>query len=424
MNALEDRLHDAFRAEADTVRPGTIPPAPARRAEPVRSLRTSRRARALIPLAAAVAVLALVTGLSLARPQLLPGGNPRPATAGPSPSLHLPSPRNQPPASQVPVPQPVLAANASRGVPASAPAPGVPRFYVTVTIGTGPGATPNTLLVRSTATGRVTGQIEPPDNNADFAAVAAPAGDRTFVTAVEAGTGCTSQLYQFRLDKQGAPGPLVPLHITVPGTYAETGDLAVTPGGSTIAFATYLCDGHGELGVIDLATRHVAVWSNRSVTTPAGLSLSADGGLLLYDVPGVSPEARILNTAAPAGSLPERSRVVSTTAAWTALAGNGDSLYGCAVSPSTGPAPSRGAVTYYTRSLAGGQQHVVASWPDLPYPQCWASLDPSQGYLLVQYPANVPGHTDWVRPAILDVHSGRLSYIADPAFYGFLDIAW
>jgi DNA-binding CsgD family transcriptional regulator len=311
-----------------------------------------------------VAVLALVTGLSLARPQLLPGGNPGPGTAGPSPSLHLPSPSNQPPASQGPVPKPVLAA------------------------------------------------------------IETPAVDRTFVTAVEAATGCTSQLYQFRLNKQGAAGPLVPLHITVPGTYAQTGDLAVTPGGSTIAFATYLCDGHGELGVIDLATRHVGVWSNPSITTPAGLSLSADGGLLLYDVPGVSPEARILNTAAPAGSLPERSRVVSTTAAWTALAGNGDSLYGCAVTPDTAVASSTGAVTYYAMSLAGGQQHVVASWPDLPYPQCRASLDPSLGYLLVQYPANVPGHTDWVRPAILDLHSGRLTYIADPAFYGFLDIAW
>jgi hypothetical protein len=120
-----------------------------------------------------------------------------------------------------------------------------------------------------------------------FKAVAAPAGDSTFVTAVAQGNACTSQLYQFQLNRRGQPGPLMPLHITVPGNYSEFGDLAVTPDGRTIAYATYLCDGAGEVGVINLATGHVGVWTTSGPLQPAGLSLSADGSRLSYDtLPG------------------------------------------------------------------------------------------------------------------------------------------
>jgi hypothetical protein len=243
------------------------------------------------------------------------------------------------------------------------------------------------------------------------------------VTAVEPSIGCSSQLYQFQLNDQGRPGPLVPLHIAVPGNYSEPGDLAITPGGRTIAYATYQCGDEGELGVIDLATRHVAVWSNPDVALDlAGLSLSANGGLLVYDT---LPGARILNTSAPAGSVLERSRPVPGIAGWAALAGSGDSLYGCGISPSSMPPPSTGTVTYYTSPLAGGQQGVVASWPNVSPPQCWASLEPSGGYLLVQYQESFP-RADWVRAAVLDIRSGRSTNIRVPASvgYGPLDIAW
>lgn len=384
MSTLEDRLRDAFRADAETVRPETIADLPARpvRRGPKRA--RSPLARALVPLTAAAAVAAVALGVSLVAPLLRVNGHP----------------------------------GASRGVVNSAPAPGAPRFYVTVWIA--PNAT-DSLVVRDTATGKIAGRLDPPPG-AVFKAIAAPAGDSTFITAVMAGSACTSQLYRFQLNRQGQPGPLVPLHITVAGNYSEVGDLAVTPDGRTIAYATYLCGrGVGQVGVINLATGHVRVWTTSSFLQPAALSLSADGSLLAYDT---LPGARILNTSVPAGPLLQRSQIVSRTAGWAALAGDGASLYLCTVSPSGQPAPRRGTLTYGTDSIATGHQQVIARWPGLPDPQCWASLDPSGHYLLVQYPVSVPNASGWVRPAILDLRSGRLTQIAAPAYYGPLDVAW
>jgi hypothetical protein len=422
MNTLEDRLRDAFRADADLVRPESIPPGPPPR--PARNAPGrpgSRRTRVLIPLAAAAAVIAIVAGLSLALPHR--GASP-PARGSSSPP---PAPSSahhfrRIPSHAGPVPRPVLGQAAPREVAASVPPPGAPRYYVTIEEAlNNPGYG---LTVHNTATGQVVGRLESPPG-AYFAAIAAPAGDSTFVTAVEPGSGCSSQLYQFKLNDQGLPGPLVPLHIAVPGDYPEPGDLAITPGGRTIAYSTY-CDGEGELGVIDLATRHASVWSNSGVVLdPAGLSLSANGGLVVY-TSGTQPAgAWILNTSAPAGSLLERSRVVSRTAVWAALAGSGDSLYGCAVSPSSVPPPITGTVTYYTSSLATGRQRVMASWPNMLHPQCWASLEPSGTYLLVQDQESWP-RADWVHAAVLDIRSGRSTNIRLPASPGYvpLDIAW
>ena len=423
MSNLEDRLRDAFRADAETVRPQTIPDPPARPVRPAR--RAPKRAgsplaRAVAPLAAAAAVAAVAVGTWLAAP-LLPGhGHPGPGASASSPSR----PRGltghpvSPEVTGGPVPSPVLGPAASRGVLTSPPASGTPRFYVTVSIAPG-GA--DSLVVRDTATGKIVSRLDPP-SGAVFKTVAAPAGDRTFVTPVASSSGCTSQLYQFQLNSQGQPGPLVPLHITVPGNYSESGDLAITPDGRTIAYATYLCGrGVGEVGVIKLATSHLTVWTTSGPLLPAYLSLSADGSLLAYDT---LPGTRILNTSAPAGPLLERSQIVSRTANWAALAGNGASLYVCTISPSGQAASSPGTLTYGTDSIATGHQQIIARWPGLPYPQCSAILDPSGQYLLVQYPVSVPNASDWVRPAILNLRSGRLTQIAAPAYYGPLDIAW
>ena len=75
-------------------------------------------------------------------------------------------------------------------------------------------------------------------------------------------------------------------------------------------------------------------------------------------------------------------------------------------------------------AMGAGGQRVIAHWSGLPYPQCWASLDPSGRYLLAQYPVSVPSASDWARPVILDIRSGRVTSIPAPAFYAPLDIAW
>jgi hypothetical protein len=423
MSTLEDRLRDAFRADADLVGPDGIPdappPRPARKA-PGRP--GSRRTRALIPLAAAAAVIAIAAGLSLAVPRLSRSSGPATESSGPTPTTSIAPASGQIRSQAGSAPGPALGPATPREVTGSVPLPGVPRYYVTIdqALNNHP---PVSLGVRDTATGKLVGQVNSPPG-ASFEAIAAPAGDSTFVTAVESSSGCSSQLDQFQVNDQGQPGPLVPLHIAVPGSYPEFGDLAITPDGRTIAFSTYHCGGpDGELGVIDLATRRVAVWPYSGATlNPAGLSLSANGGLLVYDT---MPGARILSTSAPAGSLSERSRPVSRTAGWAGLSASGDSLYSCAISPSSVPPPRIGTVTSDTSSLATGDQQVVARWRNVSFPQCWATLDSSGGYLLVQYQESWP-RADWVRAAVIDIRSGRSTNIRFPAsvFYSPFDVAW
>jgi hypothetical protein len=306
--------------------------------------------------------------------------------------------------------------------------------------------------VRDTATGKVTGQITPPDS-AVFAGVAATAGDRTFITAIETGADCSPvQLYQFQLNQRGVPGPLEPLHIALPGGVPQgEGDLAITPDGRTIAYESGVCSttlDEDEVGVINLATRQARVWAVplalASGEWPSmDLSLSADGGLLSYatfDGTGVLP------TSAPAGSLFARGRLVSRNVIWAAVAGDGDALYGCAVSPARSgpfPIPSVGTLSYIRISLTGGGNQVIASRPDMTSPQCSASLDAAGNYLLVQFPTTTHGVDDWARFAILNLRTGQVTSINAPAlcdwsrpvigelhninvplFYGPFDIAW
>jgi len=425
VSTLEDRVRAAFRADAETVLPDAVPGPPARpaRSRPRRS--RPRWVRFLIPLAAATAVAAVVVGVSMAVPELRGPGHRAgtPASSAPfSPVPKYPLPTSGP------LPAPVLGAMASRGVPASAPAPGVPRNYVT---NESIASTVNDqLAVRDTATGAVVGRISPPGDDL-FASITAVAGDRTFVTAVT-GHGCTdSRLYQFRLNDQGQPGPLEPLHVTVPGSISQIGgDLAITPDGRTIAYNAALCGrAENEVGVIDLATRQVATWAvpldprDNLATQVMGLSLSADGSLLGFET---FSGARVLNTGAPGGSVFQRGRMISRTALWAALGASDATLYTCAVSPDTTPLPRTGGVTYAAAPLDGGQPKVIARRTGLPSPQCWASLDPSGGYLLVEYPVHGPYPLDagYVRAGVLNLRTGRLTPTPAASFSGPEDIAW
>jgi WD40-like Beta Propeller Repeat len=433
VNELEERIRDALRADAATVRPESIPGVPPRPPRPPRrgSRRTagpwSARGRVLVPLAAAAAVGATVVGLTVARP--LPGsGRPASGTAVASPSPgRLVLPTISPRAHLGPVPKPVLGPTATRGVPASAPAPGVPPFYVTVNDTSNPNKIIYALFVRSAATGANLVAMGTPPGFAQFEAIAATAGDHTFVVAArpDGATSCSDQLYQFRLGRDGQPGPLVPLHITVPGRFSENGDLAITPDGRTLAYASYLCGkSEGEVGVIDLATRHVSVWATSAASpSPSGLSLSDDGRWLAYDT---MPGARLLNTSAPGGPVLAHSKVISKTADWAVLAGDGRSLYGCVVPGTTAPGRNVGTVTYFTQPLTGGGQKPIASWANLPSPECWATPDPSGHYLLVQFPAQAPpGDSYFLRPAVLNIRTGQLTRISEArAYWNPLDVAW
>ena len=91
MNTVEDRLRDAYRAAAETVRPETVLAQGVRGLrddDPPRARRPRRwpaRGRLLIPLAAAAAVAAVAIGASVLLPRPAParGGPPRPAAGRP-----------------------------------------------------------------------------------------------------------------------------------------------------------------------------------------------------------------------------------------------------------------------------------------------------------------------------------------------------
>jgi hypothetical protein len=378
----------------------------------------------LVPLAAAAAIVAIVAGVTVAVRSTTGLGQ---STGSPSISLS---------AGTAALPQPVLgsaAGTASRGVPTSSPSPGVPRYYV---MSGGPNdLTADRIQVWDTSTGKRVGTINPPQGTT-FMTIAATAGDRTFVTeaVANADSGCpaSSQLYQFQLSSRGKPGPLQPLNITIPGWSVEPGSLAITPDGRTIAYDTWIChQNRFELGVIDLASGRVHLWDSYGTShSEAGLSLSADGSLLSYVTQFGWSES--LRTSAPEGLVSQHSQVMSLQADWSGLSSDGGTLYTCSA---PGPAPtadtapastpvSSGTVTYGDLPTAGGSPHVIASWPDLPSPQCWATVDPSGGYLLVQYPVAGKGGPR-LRPAVLDVSTGQFGPISGAPTVPYpRDLAW
>jgi hypothetical protein len=381
VSTLEDRLRDAFSAEAATVKAESISGPPGQPSSLAAGLRRPQR-RPLITLASAVAVV-VVVALTAALP-LLRG-------------------RAHPAARQT-----------------SALAAGVPRFFVSDV----PLPMPNPgLIVRSTQTGKITGEIKPL-HGLSYGSVAAIDGGPTFVAAVPAGSPCRYQLERFRLNDRGQPGSLVPMNITVLGDFPGINTLAVTPDGRTLAYATYVCgQARDKVTVVNLATGHTKVWTNTTVLQ--GLSLSADGRLLAF-AQGGGPELIggpewLLDTSAPAGSLIARSRLISRTIDWAALVRNGASLDGCTLSSQV---TKHSTLTYFSRSLASPAQHVIARYRDVPFPMCSADPDPTDHYLLIQLEVNLPKRPDWTRPVILDLRSGRTTVIPGAALFNQVDVAW
>jgi hypothetical protein len=373
---------------------------------PARRRARPRRTRPLIPLAAAAAVVAVVTGLAIAA-SLLGASNRQPG--GTSPLW-----------------------------------PGVPRFYVEA-------LKINPLEVYDTATGQVVATIQAPKGTLFDGQVVALAGDRTFLTAASPGSlstdlgPCITRLYKFQLNDAGQPGPLIPLPITVPGEPDVSNSLSVTPDGRMIAYATDLgcrpiAGSWLEIGVINLATRRVRSWTLRQQSggdVIYSAALSADGRELVFSegsFPSTGPAttvARILPTSAPPGSFDQRSTVVPGSAdwSWVALNADGGLLYACS-RPLLGVLAggrTTGATTYSIDSIASSRRQVIASWPPQQYPICGASLDTSGRYLLIQL---VKQASEPNRLVLVDLRTGQLRNIRrggpSPGIYGGIaaSIAW
>jgi hypothetical protein len=211
-------------------------------------------------------------------------------------------------------------AGAGAAVRGAAAVARVPRYFVALT-----NELPGPAAVGATATGKVLGTVAPPRSYPLFTMVSAARDGRTFVFAAERGlNSVTDRLYRLVLSRSGHPGRLTPLPIPpIPPQTGGISGLAVSPDGSKVAVAV-LGSGHdpSRISVFSLATGAGRDWTwpgegRVEWVVPVGvnefaarsLSWQADNRTLLFQVyTGLNSrnahgQARLLDTAAPAGSL-------------------------------------------------------------------------------------------------------------------------
>ena len=217
----------------------------------------------------------------------------------------------------------------ARKHPASTVAPfaQVPRYFVALTGGKTLPDQGRRAVVAATATGAVLGSVTPPRPYRVFTWVAAAGNDRTFVLAAQRaqpvygapsmlrGTG-PAKFYRLTVHRSGRPGALKPL--PVPPVSESINGFALSPDGSKLAVSAHGAPGaaadSSQILVFTLATGAERSWMLSSVgwvgqDKPSAQSLvwaGNDRTLLfkLYEgVGGARAQIRLLDTAAPGGSL-------------------------------------------------------------------------------------------------------------------------
>lgn len=360
MTSTEDRLRDAFRADAETIQPGSIRPAPARpEAGRLRigRLRT-RRLRAARPagqpgsrvcsrtVVAAIAAAAAVTAIAVAATVAGNSGGPQPG-----------------------------ALSALR-----APAPPAPRYLV--------GLSHAGLTVYNAATGRRLGTIAPPSRKMHYISVAAAAPGHFVVAAVPTSVTCSvTRLYRLTLTRQGGLGRLAPLPRGRIGGMLMSPSLALaaSSGGRVIAYAASHCgNSQGWVGVIRPGTGQTRRWPLRSGGV-FDLTLTPDGRTLYFNYSGNyggDGTIRALPAGAPAGPVPSRARIVLPASSGVdagggiALADHGRILLACREVQSTD------VLLAYSAST-GHELAVLHTWRNIDEGSCTLSMASSGGYLLI-----------------------------------------
>ncbi len=408
MRTIEDRLRDAFRADAQTVRPETIRPFVSPGMRPGRPAGNRPRGRVMIPVAAAVAVGLVTVGTVVVLPRVL---------ASHDHSHHAP-------------PSGIATGYPGGRMPSGPP----PRFFVAITFSNDRTAATELSVINAT-TGRITGRITSPGPHRNFQAVAPLGNDRTFV-AEASGVRCDSWLYRFTLTAAGKPTGLTPLAVPmVPGRPVGPASLATSADGQLLAFATGRCAGRikarqifGHVGVIDLTSLHVTTWSYLFPANPASLSLSADGRLLeLVSNPSngsggnsiVYNAAWVVRTSAAPGPLAQRYRKLFGPPTWpsaTVLSPNGRLTW--ALQPRYVRAAPRWRVMLTMHQTATGR--LLRTWHIFPRQAYLSdpSLSPSVSgrYLLVF------GFNYGVEQ--LDLATGKLTKVPGNNAYLPVDVAW
>ena len=293
MPDVENQLREELKRAAERVQPELLRPLQ------VPTRRPSWRPR-LLPLAAAAAVIAVITAGAL--------------VAG-LPAAH------QPAAAQPTAHQPTAAQPAPVGpVPAS-----LPRFYVTTS--SAPGSRGIQAVVRASASGQVTGTVSVPsaipvewaDSGGTF--VTAAANDRSFIIGVQGGQGPTKpgldlRLFRFAISAAGRPGHLTELAAD-PVQDQTTEGIALSPDGKLLAVSLMDEDSPADpvaaIHVLDLATGTFRTWTApaHSVYIPGPPSW-ADGSRVIAFTWLNSTQSglmaaprgiRLLDTAAPGDNL-------------------------------------------------------------------------------------------------------------------------
>jgi len=356
---IEERVRDAYRAVAATVRPEEVRRLAGQRLDKTAAPR--QRGGLLLPLAAAAAVVALIAVISALVPTL---------------GHHSAHHKGRPPATGK------RAGQRSQ----------IPEFTIIDNDG-------SSLQVVRTDTGRVTGAVAAPAGRAFTRAVG---GDRTFLvvagavqTQLSAHPNCRTFLYRLTLSDTGQPSPLTLLPVTIPQDNDPTA-LAVSADGRVAAFSAYRCPAVGEtiagsqpfgaIYLVSLATGQVTRhWSyTAGEDNPTDLSLSADGGRLVFSsfVTSKVQVVRTIATSAPSGTVDAASRVVLRQAdpvsmEAVAMSPDGQTLYAC-----TTDFPLSRTLAAYAIS-DGHQTRVLRTWSNPPAPYCTLAVDPSGRYLLV-----------------------------------------
>ncbi|HEX2744583.1 MAG TPA: hypothetical protein VHN16_09300 [Streptosporangiaceae bacterium] len=230
MPDVENLLREELKRAAERVQPELLRPLQVPR-------RPSWRPR-LLPLAAAAAVIAVITAGALVAG----------LTAAHEPAARKPA------------------------VSGSAPA-GLPRFYVTTS--SGPGGRGIQAVVRASAGGKVTGTVPVPsaipvewaDSGGTF--VTAAADDRSFIIGVQGGQeptnpGLDLRLFRFAITATGKPGHLTELAAD-PVRDQTTEGIALSPDGKLLAVSLMNEDSPADsvaaLQVLDLATGAIRTWT-------------------------------------------------------------------------------------------------------------------------------------------------------------------
>jgi hypothetical protein len=340
MNTIEDRLRAAAQAAAGTVPPHSAPPLrlpsrpaprlripgqpgrPAVAPRPGRPGLPGRRyrggwPRALAPLAAAAAVIAIVT-ISLA------------ITSGP-PGRSL---RGQGAASRATAHHPRTPAQTARS--AAALLASLPPYDVTVYPGEMASRASPQAVIRATATGKVLATVTVPSPYNTFGWVTAAGDDRTFVltaqrlvqgTSLAAGrlnASAPTKFFLLRFDPGTSAAHLSALPIPADPGRVWVDGIALSPDGTKLAVAADRqgTQGDPKIQVFDLAAGSAKEWvwpGNGWVgnSKPAGqpLSWAADGRTLAFQLgPRQGTIAvRLLDTATPGGSLQSSKLAVEWT---------------------------------------------------------------------------------------------------------------